>query len=47
MNIQGMLHASLLVADLERALDFYQGMLGLDLDPSRPDLGYPGSSILA
>ena len=43
MNIQGILHASLLVADLKRALDFYHRMLGLSLDPSRPDLGYPGA----
>ncbi len=43
MNIQGILHASLLVADLKRALDFYHRILGLSLDHSRPDLGYPGA----
>jgi glyoxylase I family protein len=38
-------HASLLVADTERALAFYQGLLGLPVDPCRPDLGYPGAWI--
>ena len=37
------LHASLLVEDIERSLNFYQGMLGLELDKARPDLGYPGA----
>jgi glyoxylase I family protein len=36
-------HASLIVADTARALRFYQGLLGLALDPRRPDLGYPGA----
>lgn len=36
-------HASLIVHDLAIALDFYQGVLGLSLDESRPDLGYPGA----
>jgi glyoxylase I family protein len=36
-------HASLLVADTGRALAFYQGVLGLPVDPRRPDLGYPGA----
>lgn len=36
-------HASLLVSDLERAVDFYHGILQLPLDPARPDLGYPGA----
>lgn len=36
-------HVSLLVADTARALDFYQGLLGLDIDASRPDMGYPGA----
>ena len=41
--ILDMHHASLLVADIERSLAFYCGVLGLQLDPSRPDLGYPGA----
>lgn len=36
-------HASFIVADTERALDFYCGVLGLVQDLSRPDLGYPGA----
>ncbi|HSJ49330.1 MAG TPA: VOC family protein [Gammaproteobacteria bacterium] len=36
-------HVSIIVADTERALDFYRGVLGLDTDDQRPDLGYPGA----
>ena len=36
-------HVSIIVADTERALDFYRGVLGLDTDDRRPDLGYPGA----
>ena len=36
-------HVSLLVADTARALAFYRGVLGLEVDPARPDLGYPGA----
>lgn len=36
-------HASFLVADLERALDFYCRVLGIELVPDRPELGYPGA----
>jgi len=36
-------HASLIVADTGRALDFYCGVLGFKTDSSRPDLGYPGA----
>jgi glyoxylase I family protein len=36
-------HASLLVADTERALGFYRDLLGLVPDRERPDLGYPGA----
>jgi glyoxylase I family protein len=36
-------HVSLIVADTARALDFYQGILGLELDPERPDLSFPGA----
>jgi glyoxylase I family protein len=36
-------HASVIVADTERALAFYRDLLGLQVDPSRPDLGYPGA----
>lgn len=36
-------HVSVLVADLDRALWFYHGVLRLHVEPSRPDLGYPGA----
>ena len=36
-------HCSLIVADTEKALMFYSGTLGLQVDASRPDLGYPGA----
>ena len=36
-------HVSLLVRDTARALDFYTRVLGLEPDPSRPDLGFPGA----
>jgi len=35
-------HASLIVHNLDVALSFYQGVLGLEVDAERPDLGYPG-----
>jgi glyoxylase I family protein len=36
-------HASVVVADSQRALGFYIDILGMRLDPSRPDLGFPGA----
>ena len=36
-------HTSLIVKDLSVALTFYQKVLGLVVDDSRPDLGYPGA----
>ena len=36
-------HVSLIVEDITRALAFYNNVLGLDVDDSRPDLGYPGA----
>lgn len=36
-------HCSLIVADTGKALEFYRGILGLEVDESRPDLGYPGA----
>lgn len=41
--VSGFHHASLLIADLQRSLAFYQGILGLELDTNRPPLGYPGA----
>ena len=42
VKISRLLHSSILVTDLERSADFYEGLLKLDADPARPDLGYPG-----
>lgn len=36
-------HVSVLVADTARALAFYEGVLGLPVNPDRPHLGYPGA----
>jgi glyoxylase I family protein len=40
-------HVSLLVADTGRSLAFYHGLLGLRIDASRPDLGFPGAWLMA
>lgn len=42
-GINGILHASLIVSDVERSLAFYCGVLGLTIDVSRPDLGFAGA----
>jgi glyoxylase I family protein len=36
-------HVSMIVADTAQALEFYRDVLGLPVDPARPDLGYPGA----
>ena len=36
-------HCSLIVANTAKALAFYQDILGMEVDGSRPDLGYPGA----
>lgn len=41
--VEGLHHVSLIVADTERSLAFYRDLLGLEPDPARPDLGYPGA----
>lgn len=43
MKINSIQHVSFIVADIARALDFYHGVLGLEIDATRPDLGYPGA----
>ncbi len=40
--ITGLLHASLLVADLTRSRAFYEEVLGLSPSPSRPAMGFDG-----
>lgn len=46
MELIAIHHVSLVVADTDRALEFYQGLLGLAVDPQRPDLGYPGAWLI-
>lgn len=36
-------HVSLLISDLPRAIEFYRDILGLELSPNRPDLGFDGA----
>ena len=36
-------HCSLIVAETAKALEFYRDILGLEVDASRPELGYPGA----
>ena len=42
-NIDEIVHASLLVKDTARSLAFYRDLLGLAIDPQRPELGFPGA----
>ena len=39
----GLHHVSLIVADTRKSLAFYGDVLGLAVDPNRPELGYPGA----
>lgn len=41
--IESLHHASLLVQDLPLSLAFYCDLLGLEVDETRPDLGYSGA----
>jgi glyoxylase I family protein len=43
MRIERIHHISFIVGDTERSLAFYRDLLGLAVDDSRPDLGYPGA----
>lgn len=43
MKVTKFLHASLLVSDTRKSLDFYFTILGLVPNENRPDLGYPGA----
>jgi glyoxylase I family protein len=42
VEIVGLLHASLLIADFAASRAFYEGVLGLQPSEKRPDLGFPG-----
>jgi glyoxylase I family protein len=43
MIVTKLLHASLLISDTRRSVEFYRNILGLNPNQSRPDLGYPGA----
>jgi len=43
LEINQILHNSFIVKHTQTALDFYQGVLGLTVDDSRPELGFPGA----
>ncbi len=40
-------HVSVLVNDVDAALAFYRDILGMEVDDTRPDLGYPGAWLKA
>jgi glyoxylase I family protein len=42
MKVEALLHASMLVENLERARAFYEGVLGLTPSSSRPDMAFQG-----
>ena len=41
--LNSILHSSVIIANTKKSLDFYHNILGLEIDHSRPDLGYPGA----
>ena len=45
VSILALHHVSLVVKDTAKALDFYHGILGLNIDEQRPDLGFPGAWV--
>ncbi len=42
-KLEAILHASIIVENTERALQFYHGILGIPVNYQRPDLGYRGA----
>ena len=40
--IHGLLHATFVVQELQRARQFYEGVLGLALNSTRPEMSFPG-----
>jgi len=41
-TVISLLHVSLLVADLARSRAFYEGVLGLQVNPARPAMSFDG-----
>ena len=46
MAVLSLHHCSLIVSDTEQSLKFYHGILGLEVDARRPDLGFSGAWLL-
>jgi catechol 2,3-dioxygenase-like lactoylglutathione lyase family enzyme len=44
--IQGLNHFTVIAEDIDRTLDFYVGLLGME-NGHRPDLGFPGAWLYA
>ena len=42
MPVTSLNHFLLVAKDLERTRDFYCRVLGMEIDPARPDFGFPG-----
>ncbi len=41
--VSGIHHVSIVVKDIDVSLRFYSGLLGLKVDDTRPNIGYPGA----
>lgn len=46
-DVLGLHHASIVVRDTAAALAFYRDVVGLEVDDSRPELGFPGAWLKA
>ncbi|MEO8417981.1 MAG: VOC family protein [Methylophilaceae bacterium] len=42
IEIKQLMHAGLIVSDLNKSRAFYEGLLGLTPNPARPDFGFDG-----
>ncbi|HWU82275.1 MAG TPA: VOC family protein [Methylophilaceae bacterium] len=42
IHIKQLMHAGLIVSDLKRSREFYEGLLGLSPNPNRPDFSFEG-----
>jgi glyoxylase I family protein len=42
IKINHLMHAGLIISDLEKSRAFYEGLLGLTPNPARPNFGFPG-----
>ena len=46
-KIQGLHHVSVLVADTQKAVEFYTTILSMEVDKKRPEMAYPGAWLIA